>query len=154
MSYQFWKTSVRTYNNLIDLSKQLDGLKNDIEELSNQKILSSRSYKIVLDYLASRLTILNNRFDLIQKDFELNQRLNILTKWFSFSQVNSDVEEKQLFELFEYIENEIISLKTSLGLEKQRLSPLTNLNVYNSISAQTVRTKKKKFLRRATERTG
>jgi hypothetical protein len=154
MVYQFWKTSVRTYNNLIDLSKQLDGLKNDIEELSNQKVLSSRSYKIVLDYLSSRLTILNNRFELIQKDFSLNQNLTSLTKIFTFSEKTSSSDEKQLFELFEYIENEITIIKENLGVEKQRLIPLTNLGVYVSNSTSSNKTKKKKFLRRATERTG
>jgi hypothetical protein len=154
MVYQFWRTSVRTYNNLIELSKQLDGLKNDIEELSNQKILSSRSYKIVLDYLSSRLTILNNRFELIQKDFSLNQSLFTITNFFSFSNKNSEIDEKQLFELFEYIENEINVIKTNLGVEKQRLIPLTSLGSYPSNIAQTSKVKKKKFLRRATERTG
>ncbi len=154
MVYQFWRTSVRTYNNLIDLSKQLDGLKNDIEELSNQKILSSRSYKIVLDYLSSRLTILNNRFDLIQKDFSLNQNLTTITKLFSFSTPTSEIDEKQLFELFEYIENEINLIKLSLGVEKQRLIPLTSLGSYPANLNQTTKSKKKKFLRRATERTG
>jgi hypothetical protein len=154
MVYQFWRTSVRTYNNLIDLSKQLDGLKNDIEELSNQKILSSRSYKIVLDYLSSRLTILSNRFDLIQNDFSLNQNLTTITKLFSFSEKNSDIDEKQLFELFEYIENEINLIKVNLGVEKQRLIPLTSLGTYQTSLNQTSKVKKKKFLRRATERTG
>lgn len=154
MVYQFWKTSVRTYNNLIDLSKQLDGLKNDIEELGNQKVLSSRSYKIVLDYLSSRLTILTNRFNLIQKDFSLNQKLNIVTNFFAWSEKNSQIEDKQLFELFEYIENEISTIKASLGFEKQRLVPLTNVANYPLSSTPPPKVQKKKFLRKATERTG
>lgn len=154
MVYQFWKTSVRTYNNLIDLSKQLDDLKNDIQELSNQKIVSNRSYKIVLDYLASRLTILNNRFELIQKDFSLNQKLTVFTNFFAFSEKNSNVEEKQLFELFEYIENEISFIKANLGLEKERLAPLPALAGYPVGSNSASKFRKKKFIRRATERTG
>lgn len=160
MVYKFWKTSVRTYNNLIDLSKQLDGLKNDIEELSNQKILSSRSYKIVLDYLSSRLIIINNRFELIQKDFSLNQKLSVITQFFSSSKNDSNIEEKQLFELFEYIENELNFIKANLGVEKQRLIPLGTqlrnpvVGSYSPPSAQTNKGRKKKFLRRATERTG
>nr|YP_005089877.1 chloroplast envelope membrane protein [Pedinomonas minor]ACQ90833.1 chloroplast envelope membrane protein [Pedinomonas minor] len=154
MVYQFWKTSVRTYNNLIDLSKQLDDLKNDIQELSNQKIVSNRSYKIVLDYLASRLTILNNRFELIQKDFSLNQKLTVFTNLFSFSDKNSNVEEKQLFELFEYIENEISFIKGNLGLEKERLVPLPALAGYPVVANSASKFRKKKFIRRATERTG
>jgi CemA family len=159
MVYEFWKTSVRTYTNLIDLSKQLDALKNDIDELGNQKILSSRSYKIVLDYLSSRLNILSNRFSLIQKDFSFNQKISEVTNFFFLvrsaeeeSKVQS--QEKQVFELFEYIENELLGLRNSLGSEKQRLVPLTSFGTYSVTPNQTGKTRKKKFLRRATERTG
>lgn len=155
---QFWNPSVRTYNNLIDVSKQLDGLKNDIEEFSNQKVLSSKSYKIVLDYLSSRLTIIVNRFNLIQKDFSFNQNLNQITHSFLlFSKnVNGETvnENKQIFELFEYIEKEILSIKTSLGLEKQRIIPINSLGVYSVSTPQTPKIRKRKFLKRATERTG
>jgi hypothetical protein len=162
---KFWNVSRRTYNNLIDLSKQLDGLKNDVEELSTQKLLSSRSYRIVVDYLSSRLTILTNRFDLIQKDFEINQKLFAVSNHFIFKtkdhQKNDDliksqteISEKQIFELFEYIENEISVLKMNLGGEKQRLLPINNIRTYPLTNPQLLKTRKRKFLRRATERTG
>nr|YP_009105278.1 chloroplast enveloppe membrane protein [Pedinomonas tuberculata]AIT93884.1 chloroplast enveloppe membrane protein [Pedinomonas tuberculata] len=159
MFNQFWKSSIRTYNNLIDLSKQLDGLKNDIEELSNQKVLSSRSYKIVIDYLTSRLLILTNRFSLIQKDFSVNQKLIQIQEIFRFFPTNQIIaektlEEKQIFELFEYIENELFSIKKNLGLEKQRLIPMNSLGFYSLPNPQSQKNRKRKFLKRATERTG
>lgn len=159
-----WENSNRTYNNLIELSKQIHGLKNDLLELATQRVLSSRSYKIVIDYLVSRLTILETRFELIRNDYLINEKftqfkqLLFTTTFFLGQKPSSSLpastdEITKIFELFEHVEKELDQLKIDLGVEKERV--INNKGTTNPRFEQnSVKGKRKKVLRRATERTG
>jgi hypothetical protein len=158
-----WETSNRTYNNLIELSKQIHGLKNDLLELGNQKVLSSRSYKIVVDYLLSRLNVLNTRFELIRQDYLINKKFFQVKEYFStatilfknqpVSNTQQNVEITQIFELFQHVEKELDELRLELDKEKTRLTS-NKFSPSIRVDSSSFKGKRKKLLRRATERTG
>jgi hypothetical protein len=164
-----WKTSNRTYNNLIELSKQIHGLKNDLLELGSQKVLSSRSYKIVVDYLVSRLNILNTRFELIRQDYLINKNFVQIKEYFSVAtslfknptdgKNEQNIEITQIFELFQHVEKELNELSLELEKEKNRIGSNKFSQSYPSkrstrVDSSSFKGKRKKLLRRATERTG
>lgn len=159
-----WESSNRTYNNLLELSKQIHGLKNDLLELGTQRVLSSRSYKIVLDYLVSRLNILETRFDLIRKDYSINKKFYQLKQYFlaptflfqntSNSETSLKSELTEIFELFEHVEKELAELRFELTKENERVTFIKNGSTSRLDSPGINKNKRKKLLRRATERTG